>query len=122
MGMQTLDDAEDELLEAMRRSDVEVLDRVISEELQFTGPDGSRITKHDDLEAHRRGATNFDAIDECDRKTHMTPEGGTTDTTAAVVLVDGTSRIHMKILWHRDWQVHEGLWKVMSGSATLLPE
>lgn len=37
-------------------ADVEALDRLISEELLFTGPDGRLATKAEDLEAYRSGA------------------------------------------------------------------
>ena len=60
--MQTLTTAEESLLEceaALRRaqvaSDVAEIDRLVDEELVFTGPDGALYSKADDLEAHRTG-------------------------------------------------------------------
>lgn len=41
---------------AQLAADVEVLDRLIAEELLFTGPDGQLGTKAEDLAAHRSGA------------------------------------------------------------------
>ena len=38
-----LDDAEDQLFDAMRVSDVNTLDALIADELEFTLPDGSTI-------------------------------------------------------------------------------
>jgi ketosteroid isomerase-like protein len=40
-------------------ADVAALDRLIAEELLFTGPDGQLGTKAQDLEAHRSGAVRF---------------------------------------------------------------
>jgi hypothetical protein len=55
-------DADDSLLAneaALRRaqlaSDVAEIDRLVDEELVFTGPDGALYSKADDLEAHRAG-------------------------------------------------------------------
>jgi hypothetical protein len=60
--MSTLSTADDPLLAceaALRRAqlsgDVAELDRLIDEELVFTGPDGALYSKADDLDAHRTG-------------------------------------------------------------------
>jgi ketosteroid isomerase-like protein len=46
---------EEELRAAQLASDVATLDRLISGDLLFTGPDGRLASKHDDLAAHRGG-------------------------------------------------------------------
>ena len=46
---------EEELRAAQLVSDVAALDRLISDELLFTGPDGALATKADDLRAHGSG-------------------------------------------------------------------
>ena len=46
---------EDELRAAQLSADVEALDRLISDDLLFTGPTGELATKADDLAAHRSG-------------------------------------------------------------------
>ena len=46
---------EAELRAAQLSADVAALDRLISEDLLFTGPDGSLATKADDLSAYRQG-------------------------------------------------------------------
>jgi ketosteroid isomerase-like protein len=58
------DDAEIVALEAAIRTaqlaaDVEALDRLIADELLFTGPDGQLATKAQDLAAHRSGAVRI---------------------------------------------------------------
>ena len=52
---------EAELRAAQLAADVAVLDRLIADELIFTGPDGQLGTKAQDLEAHRSGAVRFRA-------------------------------------------------------------
>jgi len=73
---QTIDQAEDALLAAMRVSDIEALDRLIGDNLRFTRPDGSVIDKRADLEAHRSGITRFNRIEELERRTLEFNGGG----------------------------------------------
>ena len=44
---------------AQLNGDVDVLHQLISDDLLFTGPDGSLATKSQDIEAHRSGAVRF---------------------------------------------------------------
>jgi Domain of unknown function (DUF4440) len=48
-------ECESALRRAQLASDVAVLDRLLDDELVFTGPDGALYGKADDLEAHRAG-------------------------------------------------------------------
>ncbi len=116
----TIDAAEDELLDAMRASDLEALDRLISDDLKFIGHEGAVLTKKADLEAHRTGATNFDRIEETNRRTLEADGSGTTDTTARAVLHTQGSQIEIQLLWHREWRIIDGRWQVLAGSVVVL--
>ena len=50
---------EDELRRAQLEADVDALDRLIADELLFTGPDGRLGTKAEDLSAHGSGVVRF---------------------------------------------------------------
>jgi ketosteroid isomerase-like protein len=50
---------EAELREAQLSADAVALDRLIADELLFTGPDGQLGTKEQDLSAHRSGAVRI---------------------------------------------------------------
>jgi ketosteroid isomerase-like protein len=50
---------ERELRSAQLSADVAALDRLVSDELLFTGPDGQLGTKAQDLEAHASGVVRF---------------------------------------------------------------
>lgn len=50
---------EAQLREAQLSADVTTLDRLIADELLFTGPDGRLATKAEDLAAHASGAVRF---------------------------------------------------------------
>ena len=53
---------EQKLLAAMQAHDVKALDQLLHDDLLFTTPDGSTITKQMDLEAHRSGAMVIERI------------------------------------------------------------
>ena len=55
-------EAEKQLLEAMQKSDVEILDRLLHDDLLFVLPNGEVITKQMDLETHRSGNLILEAI------------------------------------------------------------
>ena len=52
-------ECERQLRTAQLTADLGVLDRLLSDELLFTGPDGQLATKAQDLEAHRSGLVRF---------------------------------------------------------------
>lgn len=116
----TIGDAEDELLEAMRASDLDALDKLISDALTFIDPRGRVLTKEADLEAHRTGSTSFDRIDETSRRTREAGGSGTTDTTALAVLRTGATQVEVQLLWHREWRIIDGRWQVLAGSVVAL--
>jgi ketosteroid isomerase-like protein len=52
---------EAEVRAAQLNADVAALDRLVADELLFTGPDGNLATKAQDLDAHRSGIVRFRA-------------------------------------------------------------
>ncbi|WP_187977933.1 nuclear transport factor 2 family protein [Mycetocola sp. JXN-3] len=118
----TIDDTETELLDAMRTSDLVALDRLISDQLTFIGPDGAVLTKQADLEAHRTGATSFEKIDVLSRESTEDDDGGRTKTVANAVLraVEGT--VSVRLTWHREWRVLDDRWQVVSGAVEALAD
>jgi ketosteroid isomerase-like protein len=50
---------EEQLRAAQLTADVAALDRLISDDLLFTGPDGQLATKRQDLDAHAAGVVRF---------------------------------------------------------------
>jgi ketosteroid isomerase-like protein len=112
--------AEDELLDAMRASDLVALEQLISDDLSFVDPSGAVLTKADDLRAHRTGATNFDRIDEVDRRTEEFDGQGTTVTTAMAVLRVDQGELAVRLRWRREWRIIDGRWQVYAGSVSVL--
>ncbi len=55
--------AEDALREAQLGSDVAALEKLLDDDLVFTGPDGLIYGKRDDLDAHRAGAIRISRLE-----------------------------------------------------------
>jgi len=109
-------DVEDALLAAMRVSDLDALDELISDRLAFTLPDGSSIGKADDLEAHRSGRTRFLRLEERSRVIRETADGAMTELTAAAELMDGGAQVTAILTWRRTWTLVDDRWQVVEGS------
>lgn len=61
--MKEIEELEQRLRQAMLSSDVRVLEGLLSDELIFTNQDGFRLTKEDDLRAHRSGLLSIQKLD-----------------------------------------------------------
>jgi hypothetical protein len=61
--MNILRDAEIALRQAQLAGDIESLDRLLDDDLIFTGPDGLLYGKRDDLDAHRAGAIRITKLE-----------------------------------------------------------
>lgn len=122
------DDGEIVALEAQLRqaqldADVAALDRLIADELLFTGPDGALGTKAQDLAAHASGAVRFRAHEPDELRVRRV---GSNVAIAALrarlavevagVLVHGTYRYTR--VWAREG---EGAWRVVGGHVSALP-
>ena len=108
---------EDELRLAQLDADVETLDRLIADELLFTGPDGRLGTKAEDLAAHRSGVVRIRvhepeelrirAVGDCVRVAALQ--------TRLVVEVNGTP-VSGTYRYTRVWAREQGgPWRVVAG-------
>lgn len=109
-------ESEKELLEAMKNSDVEVLDQLLHDDLLFVLPSGDVITKQMDLETHKSGNLTLQEI------TSSIDSIKQIDDTVVVTL---SSKITGKMLgqgfegnfrYMRVWKMFEGQLKVIAGS------
>jgi ketosteroid isomerase-like protein len=114
--------AEDALLAAMRRSDVAALDALLADDLDFVAPDGSRLDKHGDLEAHRSGATRFVELTPVSRTVDADGASGTTSLVARIVVLDHGHRVEATVRYERRWRLGGRGWQVASGSVTPVGE
>ena len=117
-GLDGLRAAERRLQAAQLASDVGVLDQLIDDRLLFTGPDGSLLTKADDLAAHRSGSQALQRLDELDLRAGII---GTTGVTWVLVEVAGTlagSPFAARLRYTRTWVFTDTVgWKVVAAQA-----
>ncbi|HET9799480.1 MAG TPA: nuclear transport factor 2 family protein [Gemmatimonadaceae bacterium] len=108
---------ESEVRAAQLGADVAALDRLIADELLFTGPDGRLGTKQQDLDAHGSGAIRFRA--------HEPQELRIRRVGADVALVALRAKLAVEVggavvegiyrytrVWARE---HDGRWRVAGG-------
>ncbi|MDQ7961422.1 nuclear transport factor 2 family protein [Flavobacterium lindanitolerans] len=107
---------ENQLLEAMKKSDVEILEQLLHDDLLFVLPSGEVITKKTDLETHQSGnlvleeiTSSIDSIKQIDEN----------------VVVTLSSKLKGKMLeqnfegnfrYLRVWKMFDGQLKVIAGS------
>jgi uncharacterized protein (TIGR02246 family) len=113
---------EAELRAAQLGADVAALDRLIADDLLFTGPDGALATKADDLSAYREGVMRVLAHEPEElRVRRVGPD-------VAVVALrtqmagsyagtpfSGTAR------YTRVWAREEGRWRIVGGHVSVVP-
>jgi len=109
---------------AQLAADVAALDRLIAEDLLFTGPDGSLGTKEQDLAAHASGAVRF--------REHEPEELRVRRVGANVALTALRARLMVEVggvevrgtyrytrVWTRDGG---GSWRVVGGHVSAVPD
>jgi ketosteroid isomerase-like protein len=109
---------------AQLAADVDALDRLIADDLLFTGPDGQLATRAQDLDAHRSGAVRFVAHDPEELRIRRV---GTDVAVAALrarltvsvagTLVSGAYRYTR--VWAREGG---GPWRVAGGHVSAVPD
>ena len=114
--------AEDDLRAAMIASDVETLERLLHDDLVFSGPDGTVIGKTDDLRAHaaRRlqlTELRFDELEiACDESRAEVQVRATLTGTFDGAVCDG------RYQYRRTWCKGASGWQVIAGSVRAEPE
>lgn len=113
--------AERRLQAAQLASDVDALDRLLDDRLVAIGPDGSRVTKADDLAAHRSGSS---VVSELVEEALEVLVAGTTGVTFLVATVSGTFEgrpMTARLRYTRTW-AHEGElgWRIVAAHIAVL--
>jgi ketosteroid isomerase-like protein len=114
---------EAELRAAQLAADVPALDRLIADELLFTGPDGQLGTKAQDLEAHGSGLVRFRShvpeelrVRRVGTDVAITALRARLEVEVAGTLVRGTYRYTR--VWAREGN---GAWRVVGGHVSAVP-
>ncbi|MBD0335771.1 MAG: nuclear transport factor 2 family protein [Cyanobacteria bacterium Co-bin13] len=112
--------SERNLLEAMRTSNVELLDRLLHDDLLFNGPNGQTATKAMDLSNYRSGNINLHTLESSDEMINVV---GDDVVVAITVEIKGNylgQEIDGKFRYLRVWKQFQNDWKVIAGSVVPL--
>ncbi len=114
---------ESQLRAAQLSADVSTLDRLIHDDLLFTGPDGRLSTKAQDLEAHSSGLVRFRSHEPRELRIRRVGKNVAVVALLAwlVVEINGTStegNYRYTRVWARD---KDKQWKVVGGHVSEIP-
>jgi uncharacterized protein DUF4440 len=112
--------SEKSLLHAMKTNNVELLDKLLHDELLFNGPNGETATKAADLTNYRSGNINLHAVDSSDQLLSVI---GDDVVVAVTVEIKGNylgQELDGKFRYLRVWKLFDRDWKVIAGSVVTL--
>lgn len=114
---------EAQLRAAQLGADVATLDRLIADELLFTGPDGRLATKAQDLDAHQSGAVRFRAHDPEELRVRRVGANVAVSALRARLAVEVAGTL-VRGTWRytRVWAREDGTaWRVVGGHVSEVP-
>lgn len=112
--------SEARLLEAMKTSNVDLLESLLHDNLLFNGPTGETVTKAIDLDNYRSGNINLQTMTSSDQQLSLI---GDDAVVAVTVEIQGNylgQEIQGKFRYLRVWKQIENSWKVIAGSVVSL--
>ena len=120
---ESLRQAERRLQAAQLASDVDALDGLIEDTALFTGPDGSVLTKRDDLQAHASGYQVMSRVDEEDLRVLVTARTGVTLFLGTLEGTFGGERLAARMRYTRTWTHDDQAgWKVLAAHAAFVAD
>jgi ketosteroid isomerase-like protein len=118
---ESLRQAERRLQAAQLASDVDALDGLIEDTALFTGPDGSVLSKQDDLQAHASGYQVMSRVEEEDLKVLVTARTGVTWFLGTLEGTFGGQRLAARMRYTRTWTHDDKAgWRVIAAHATFV--
>ncbi|HSJ62916.1 MAG TPA: nuclear transport factor 2 family protein [Gemmatimonadaceae bacterium] len=111
---------EDELRHAQLTASVGALDRLISDDLLFTGPDGTLATKADDLAAYRQGIMRVTAHEPEDlRVRRVGPDVAVVALRTRMAGSYAGAPFDAIARYTRVWARENGRWRIVAGHVSL---
>lgn len=117
-----IQDLEDSLRKAQLSNDVNTLNELISNQLQFVFLDGSVASKSDDLEAHRNKLVIFHSITFTDQIIQTFENLATVTVKAEIRGTMNGQSFHDNYRYGRTWARLNDQWQIISGNVVQLPE
>jgi len=117
-----IQDLEERIRQAQLSNDVNTLDELISNQLQFVFLDGSVASKSDDLEAHRNKIVIFHSITFTDQIIQTFENLATVTVKAEISGTMNGQYFHGCYRYGRTWAKLNGQWQLIAGNVVQLPE
>ncbi|MFG4005056.1 nuclear transport factor 2 family protein [Flavobacterium aquidurense] len=120
MKIETIVNAEIELLTAIKNADVPALEKMLHDDLLFNLPDGQTITKEVDLESYRSGKIQIETLEAADQIINVI---GDTAVVSVIILLKGTygnNPVANSFRYIRVWRQFGESLKVIAGSCVTL--
>jgi len=117
-----IQDLEERIRKAQLSNDVNTLDELISNQLQFVFLDGSVASKSDDLEAHRNKLVIFHSITFTDQIIQTFENLATVTVKAEIRGTMNGQSFHDNYRYGRTWARLNDQWQIISGNVVQLPE
>ena len=117
-----IQDLEESLRKAQLSNDVNTLDELISNQLQFVFLDGSVASKSDDLEAHRNKLVIFHSITFTDQIIQTFENLATVTVKAEIRGTMNGQSFHDNYRYGRTWARLNDQWQIIAGNVVQLPE
>jgi ketosteroid isomerase-like protein len=120
MKIETIVNAEIELLTAIKTADVAALDKLLHDDLLFNLPEGQTITKEFDLETYRSGKVKIETLEAADQIINIIED---TAVVSVIILLKGTydnNPIANSFRYIRVWKQFGESLKVIAGSCVAL--
>ncbi|MBF4486615.1 MULTISPECIES: nuclear transport factor 2 family protein [unclassified Flavobacterium] len=120
MKIETIVNAEIELLTVIKTADVAALDKLLHDDLLFNLSDGQTITKEFDLETYRSGKVKIETLEAADQIINIIED---TAVVSVIILLKGTydnNPIANSFRYIRVWKQFGESLKVIAGSCVAL--
>lgn len=120
MKIETVINAEIELLTAIKNSDVSALETILHDDLLFNLPDGQTINKEFDLNSYRSGKMKIDFLESSDQIINVIDDSAVVAVTISLKGSFDNNPIDGVLKYIRVWKQFESNLKVIAGSCIQL--
>jgi Domain of unknown function (DUF4440) len=112
--------AEIELLRAIKKADISVLEKMLHDDLLFNLPDGNTITKEFDLESYRLGKMHIESLEASDQIINIINDVAIVAVTVSLWGTYDGNPLVGAYRYIRVWKQFEENLKVIAGSCVIL--
>lgn len=116
----SIEELENQLLDAMLNANVETLNRLIHPDLLFNSAMGQTITKEMDLESYRSGLMIVNSITASHQQINIIEDTAVVAVTIDINAKYGVQDISGKVRFLRVWKKIESRYQIIAGSSVML--